>query len=121
MPHQIGSQRTRMSDAKRQSQRAGPLPADAEALSARMQEGLDRLNLGVAIFDEMLRLVASNSKFRKFRNYPKKLVQPGTPLLDILKARLQHARSRRGCRLFHPSSIAPPNRRPRRLARGDRV
>jgi hypothetical protein len=57
-------------------------PFKAEAL---VDEGLDALNLGFAIFDQNLKLVANNKTFSELRGYPVELLQPGTDIIELYR------------------------------------
>jgi class 3 adenylate cyclase/PAS domain-containing protein len=47
--------------------------------------GLDALNVGFAIFDRNLKLVASNRAFRTLRGYPLTLTKPGTDIIELYR------------------------------------
>jgi len=50
-----------------------------------ISEGLDALNLGFAIFDQNLKLVANNKSFSELRGYPVELLQPGTDIIELYR------------------------------------
>jgi adenylate cyclase len=50
-----------------------------------IDEGLDALNLGFAIFDQNLKLVANNKSFSELRGYPVELLQPGTDIIELYR------------------------------------
>ena len=52
---------------------------------ALIDEGLDALNFGFAIFDQNLKLVASNKSFSELRGYPVELLQPGTDIIELYR------------------------------------
>jgi adenylate cyclase len=52
---------------------------------ALIDEGLDALNLGFAIFDQNLKLVANNKSFSELRGYPVELLQPGTDIIELYR------------------------------------
>ena len=52
---------------------------------ALIDEGLDALNLGFAIFDQNLKLVASNKSFSELRGFPVELLQPGTDIIELYR------------------------------------
>jgi class 3 adenylate cyclase/PAS domain-containing protein len=47
--------------------------------------GLNALNVGFAIFDKDLKLVASNRAFRTLRGYPLTLTKPGTDIIEFYR------------------------------------
>jgi class 3 adenylate cyclase len=47
--------------------------------------GLDALNLGFAIFDQNLKLVANNRSFATLRGYPASLLRPGTDIIELYR------------------------------------
>ena len=47
--------------------------------------GLDALNVGFAIFNKNLKLVASNRAFRTLRGYPITLTRPGTDIIELYR------------------------------------
>ena len=47
--------------------------------------GLDRLSEGFGIFDNELRLVSCNRLFRKLRNFPDEICQPGVTLEELMR------------------------------------
>jgi adenylate cyclase len=49
-----------------------------------LEDGLEALDLGLAIFDIDLVLVECNRLFQRIRNYPANLCQPGVALADLL-------------------------------------
>ena len=60
--------------------------ADAAAPDAEAQllrAGLDTLTFGFAIFDDAMKLVASNQAFRTLRGYPSALCKAGTELAEF--------------------------------------
>jgi class 3 adenylate cyclase/PAS domain-containing protein len=57
-------------------------PAKAAAL---IDAGLDALNLGFAIFDGNLKLVANNKTFAALRGYPVSLLKPGTDIIELYR------------------------------------
>jgi len=71
--------------AKRSS--AGAVPPLKAPLrpGALIDEGLDALNLGFAIFDQNLKLVANNRSFSELRGYPVELLQPGTDIIELYR------------------------------------
>jgi len=71
--------------AKRSS--AGAVPPLKAPLrpGALIDEGLDALNLGFAIFDQNLKLVANNRSFSELRGYPVELLQPGTDIIELCR------------------------------------
>lgn len=60
--------------------------APGQGFDPLVQSGVDQVTQGFAVFDADFKLVASNSKFRKFRRYNKSLMKAGTPLEEFLKA-----------------------------------
>jgi len=71
--------------AKRSSAGAvAPLKAPLRPV-ALIDEGLDALNLGFAIFDQNLKLVANNKSFSELRGYPVELLQPGTDIIELYR------------------------------------
>jgi len=71
--------------AKRSSAGAvAPLKAPLRPV-ALIDEGLDALNLGFAIFDQNLKLVANNRSFSELRGYPVELLQPGTDIIELYR------------------------------------
>ena len=54
-----------------------------------LEDGLDSLELGVAVFADDLTLVECNRLFRKIRGYPVGLCSAGTPFEDLLRHDLQ--------------------------------
>jgi class 3 adenylate cyclase/PAS domain-containing protein len=61
-----------------------PLKAPLKA-KALIDEGLDALNFGFAIFDQNLKLVANNKTFLELRGYPVELLQPGTDIIELYR------------------------------------
>jgi class 3 adenylate cyclase/PAS domain-containing protein len=61
-----------------------PLKAPLKPV-ALIDEGLDALNLGFAIFDQNLKLVANNKSFSELRGYPVELLQPGTDIIELYR------------------------------------
>jgi PAS domain-containing protein len=59
--------------------------AGQAGLLALLEDGIDMMELGVALFDADLRLLECNPLFRKIRGYPIALCQTGTPLLNLLE------------------------------------
>ncbi len=57
------------------------LPKDAQSL---LLEGIERLDVGLTVFDRELNLVAANRAFAQMLNFPEALCQPGTPLEQSL-------------------------------------
>jgi PAS domain S-box-containing protein len=53
--------------------------------SGHATEGLELLDVGVAIFDKRSRLVFANKAFRKLRRYPKKVCRKGVTLKELLR------------------------------------
>jgi len=50
-----------------------------------LQEAIDLLNDGLAIFDEELRLVVCNANFIALRGYPERLGRPGTHIAELYR------------------------------------
>jgi diguanylate cyclase (GGDEF)-like protein len=55
----------------------------------RFDAALSNMTQGLCLFDADQKLVVANSRFREMYNFPQELVQPGTPLAQILE---HHAR-----------------------------
>jgi PAS domain-containing protein len=53
--------------------------------NAIIAAGLDALNLGFAIFDRNLKLVANNKAFAELRGYPATLCKPGTDIIEFYR------------------------------------
>ena len=47
--------------------------------------GLDKIDVGFAVFDDRLRLLFCNARYRQIRGYPDELCQPGTSLADLFR------------------------------------
>jgi PAS domain-containing protein len=58
---------------------------DAGKPTASIHAGLDALNLGFAIFDRNLKLVAHNKPFVALRGYPAELLQPGMDIIELYR------------------------------------
>jgi adenylate cyclase len=58
---------------------------DQIRLLGLLEDGLDALELGVALFDSEQRLFDCNRLFRKIRGYPAELCQAGTPMRELLQ------------------------------------
>lgn len=54
-------------------------------LLAVLEDGIEMLELGVAVFGSDLQLVECNRLFRKIHGYPASLCLPGTPLAELLR------------------------------------
>ncbi len=49
------------------------------------QTTLDSIDQGVVVWDEDMRLVVGNDTFREFWDYPKPMMAPGTPAIELLR------------------------------------
>jgi len=52
---------------------------------ALIDAGLEALDVGFAIFDPNLKLVASNKPFATLRGYPDRLLKPGTDIIELYR------------------------------------
>jgi PAS domain S-box-containing protein len=52
-------------------------------VDARLAAGLDQISIGLAVFDENLRLVFCNSRYPLIRDYPIELCKPGVTLAEL--------------------------------------
>jgi len=60
----------------------------AETLTAQkvqLDTALDNMGRGLSMFDAQARLIVCNSFYRQIYDLPEELVQPGTPLADIIR------------------------------------
>jgi class 3 adenylate cyclase/PAS domain-containing protein len=71
--------------AKRPSVDAVTLPKELGKFATLKDTGLDALDLGFAIFDRNLKMVASNSPFAAMRGYPLNLLEPGTDIIELYR------------------------------------
>lgn len=71
--------------AKRASSGAVAPLKDPARPPVLLDAGLDALNLGFAIFDRNLKLVASNEPFATLRGYPAELLQPGMDIIELYR------------------------------------
>jgi class 3 adenylate cyclase/PAS domain-containing protein len=71
--------------AKRPSVDAVTLPKELGKFATLKDAGLDALDLGFAIFDRNLKMVASNSPFAAMRGYPLNLLEPGTDIIELYR------------------------------------
>ena len=53
--------------------------------SGALVDYLDLLDVGIGLFDERFRLIASNTAFRALRAYPEELCRPGVSMLELLE------------------------------------
>jgi PAS domain S-box-containing protein len=54
-------------------------------VDARLAAGLDQISIGLAVFDENLRLVFCNSRYPLIRGYPIELCTPGVTLAELFR------------------------------------
>jgi hypothetical protein len=64
---------------------AGAFKRDPSPLGATVIAEPDTLDLGFAIFDQNLKLVARNRAFIELRRYPAALCKPGTDIIELYR------------------------------------
>ncbi|MDE5456071.1 EAL domain-containing protein [Bradyrhizobium sp. CSA112] len=58
-------------------------------LSARLEEAINHLSLGIVIFDEKREVVFCNGRYREMYGLSPEQVKPGTPTLELIRHRLK--------------------------------
>ncbi|ANW04648.1 EAL domain-containing protein [Bradyrhizobium icense] len=56
--------------------------------SARLEEAIDHLSLGIVVFDEKREVVFCNRRYREMYGLSPEQVKPGTPTLELIRHRL---------------------------------
>ena len=64
--------------------RSQDLAREAERQRYRLDAAVSNMPIGLAMFDSDKRLIIANSRYAEIYHLPKRLMQPGTPLRDIL-------------------------------------
>ena len=59
------------------------MPAQKSVAATSLEQALDHIPQGIAVFDAALRLVTSNSRYNNMLALPAELTRVGTPLFDI--------------------------------------
>ena len=57
-------------------------------LSARLEEAINHLSLGIVIFDEKREVVFCNGRYREMYGLSPEQVKPGTPTRELIRHRL---------------------------------
>src|SRR5437763_16088192 len=60
----------------------------ARPLSARLEEALNNLSLGIVVFDEKREVVFCNERYREMYGLSPEQVKPGTPTRELIQHRL---------------------------------
>ena len=79
----IAAGETRMTD---QGQITAPRSAP---LSARLEEAINHLSLGIVVFDEKREVVFCNERYREMYGLSPEQVKPGTPTSELIRHRLK--------------------------------
>jgi diguanylate cyclase (GGDEF)-like protein len=64
------------------------LAREAEQERERLQAAVSNMPIGLCMFDSEQQLIISNSRYAELYNIPQDLTKPGTPLRNILQARI---------------------------------
>jgi diguanylate cyclase (GGDEF)-like protein/PAS domain S-box-containing protein len=68
----------------------GQLSASRSAqLSARLEEAINHLSLGIVVFDEKREVIFCNDRYREMYGLSPEQVQPGTPTRELIQHRLK--------------------------------
>ena len=65
---------------------AAPRPAH---LSARLEEAINHLSLGIVIFDDKREVVFCNKRYMEMYGLSPEQVKPGTPTSELIRHRLK--------------------------------
>src|SRR5215211_4415016 len=57
-------------------------------LSARLEEAINHISLGIVIFDEKREVTFSNGRYREMYGLSPEQVKPGTPTSELIRHRL---------------------------------
>ena len=57
-------------------------------LSARLEEAINNLSLGIVVFDEKREVVFCNERYREMYGLSPEQVKPGTPTSELIRHRL---------------------------------
>jgi PAS domain-containing protein len=68
--------------------RSQDLAREAERQRYRLDAAVRNMPIGLTMFDSEKRLIAANSRYAEMYRLPERLMQPGTPLRDILSHRI---------------------------------
>ena len=64
------------------------IAARSAQLSARLEEAINHLSLGIVIFDEKREVVFCNARYREMYGLSPEQVKPGTPTSELIRHRL---------------------------------
>ena len=67
----------------------GPIDPEPADLSARLEQAINHLSLGIVIFDEKREVVYCNRRYMEMYGLSPEQVKPGTPTSELIRHRLK--------------------------------
>ena len=68
---------------------AGTIRSEPAHLSARLEEAINHLSLGIVVFDEKRQVVFCNRRYAQMYGLTPEQVKPGTPTSELIRHRLK--------------------------------
>src|SRR5438105_2864740 len=68
---------------------AGTVRPEPAALSARLEEAINHLSLGIVVFNEKREVVFCNKRYAEMYGLSPEQVKPGTPTSELIRHRLK--------------------------------